>query len=88
MKNIHILPKQETLEEVDWKVVYEDSLNMQRASNAGYESKIAELQEQIKRMYSEEEILELVNNFEIHLGSAKIHEMMTFKKWFERFKKK
>ena len=43
---------------------------------------------QSERMYSEEEVLELVNNFEIHLGSAKVHEMMTFKEWFRQYKKK
>lgn len=32
------------------KEAYEDSLNMQRASNAGYESKIAELKAEIKKL--------------------------------------
>ena len=34
------------------KEVYEDSLNMQKTSNAGYESKITELNREIKKMYS------------------------------------
>jgi hypothetical protein len=51
-------PKQETLEtdKTNWKAVYEDSLNMQKCSNAGYESKIQELKQEIERMYSEEEV--------------------------------
>ena len=38
--------------------------------------------------YSEEEVLKLVEDFEIHLGSVKVENMLTFKKWFELKKKK
>jgi hypothetical protein len=38
--------------------------------------------------YSEEEVLKLVEDFEIHLGSVKVQNMLTFKKWFNQFKKK
>jgi hypothetical protein len=79
-------PKQETLEEVNWKVVYEDSLSMQKCSNAGYESKIAELQEQIERMYSEEEVESLLHKF-MQYQKPDWHWWSTHK-WFEQFKKK
>jgi hypothetical protein len=39
-------------------------------------------------MYSEEEVLKLVEDFEIHLGNVKVENMLTFKKWFEQFKNK
>jgi hypothetical protein len=38
------------------KEAYEDSLNMQKTSNVGYESKINELKEKIKTMYSEDDL--------------------------------
>jgi hypothetical protein len=41
-----------------------------------------------QRMYSKEEVLKLVEDFEIHLGSVKVENMLTFKKWFEQFKNK
>jgi hypothetical protein len=83
-------PKQETLEEVNWKSVYEDSLNMQKCSNAGYESKIVELKSEIKRSYSEKESLTLLNEYneylfsfidrdEVGIGTEK----EDVKKWFE-----
>jgi hypothetical protein len=40
---------------------YEDYLNMQRASNAEYESKINELKQQIEGKYSEEEVRNIAN---------------------------
>jgi hypothetical protein len=101
------LSKQETIEQTDktnWKAVYEDSLNMQRASNAGYESKIAELQAQIKQSYSEEEVLKSFDNIgfkQITLEELNTQEYQPFitdedgniwvidkEKWFEQFKKK
>jgi hypothetical protein len=63
------------------KETYENSLSMQRVSNAGYESKITELKQEITRMYSEEDIQEYaqfcVKNYHI-----------TIKEWFEISKKK
>jgi len=38
------------------KEAYEDSINMQKCSNAGYESKIKELQSEIERMYNREDM--------------------------------
>lgn len=43
------------------KEAYQDSLNMQKASNQGYESKIAELKERISKMYSNEEVLDIIS---------------------------
>jgi hypothetical protein len=81
-------PKQESVEtdKTNWKVVYEDSLNMQKCSNAGYESKIQELKQEIERMYSEEEVLELIWKYETRKTSMVGYGNV--KKWFEQFKKK
>jgi hypothetical protein len=49
---------QEEQERTISKEAYEDSLNMQRCSNAGYENKISELENKIKQMYSEEDLKE------------------------------
>jgi hypothetical protein len=78
-------PKQETLEtdKTNWKAVYEDSLNMQKCSNAGYESKIQELKQEIERMYSEEEVLDLLLTWKYTE-----HGLLSTKEWFEQFKKK
>ncbi len=73
------------------KECYEDSLNMQMASNAGYESKIKELKDKIKTMYSEED---LKNAFRDGVGSVDCNQdvgmfcILTEDKWFEQFKKK
>ena len=72
--------EEEVRETVNWKAVYEESLSMQRTSNAGYESKINELKEKIKTMYSEKEVLELLRK--AHFVEQNIEE------WFEQFKKK
>ena len=62
---------------------------MQKCSNAGYESKIFELQEQIKKMYSEEEVLKLLNDREDYMNSEdNIFDYQTNKEWFNKFKKK
>lgn len=46
-----IIPKEEPKQErMISKEAYEDVLNMQKCSNAGYESKISELQEEIKKL--------------------------------------
>ena len=69
---------------------YEDSLNMQTCSNAGYESKITELKSEMKTMYSEEEAGELVytiigqyaKDFNIMIDGGKLNKL------FKKFKKK
>jgi hypothetical protein len=72
------------------KDAYEDSLNMQRCSNAGYENKISELENKIKQMYSEEEVLALLHKRDKH----NIDNPDTFggwetpKEWFKQLKKK
>jgi len=100
--------KQETVEEAskgvlgfiedsEWQSkiseAYKDDLNMQRASNASYESKISELSNEIKRRYTEEDIKNAVL-FGIHIprdnkdllrsgySNEKISEI-----YLERFKK-
>lgn len=65
------------------KEVYEDALNMQKCSNAGYESRILELQEQIKNMYSEKEVIDILVEF-----SADIKKVWNITNWFEQHKKK
>jgi hypothetical protein len=73
------------------KEVYQDSLNMQKASNAGYESKITELNREIKKMYSLEEVLEIQEDWDIFnetQDSFNGQDELTFKEWFEQFKKK
>ena len=90
-------PKQETLEtdKTNWKAVYEDSLNMQKCSNAGYESKIQELKQEIERMFSEEEVENIITKLmhEVHTGDVCYgNNVIDFKisprKWFEQHKKK
>ena len=75
------------------KEAYEDSLNMQRCSNAGYQSKINELKSEIGRMYNEEEFEEktLLSMISIMQEYSIINEssvVQFHKEWFEQFKKK
>jgi hypothetical protein len=71
------------------KEAYEDSLIMQRCSNRGYESKIYELEQKIERMYSEEEVLELLPKFAAYtLINADEDSRLSLNEWFEQFKKK
>ena len=76
------------------KEAYEDFLNMQKCSNAGYESKIAELQktiENFQKMYNEKEVLNFLRNFNKHtlkLQKYKLGNSLDVKDWFEHFKKK
>lgn len=66
------------------KEAYEDSLNMQKASNAGYESKIAELNQQIEKMHSEKEVLKIIQECKSYLSfEDEFNEI----EWFEQFKK-
>jgi len=66
------------------KESYEDALNMQKASNAGYESKIKELKQQLKEMYSEKEVKHLIHLACSHSG---IQVFKGFDKWFDKNKK-
>lgn len=43
---------------------------------------------QTKRSYSEEEVIQLVEDFKHYLAKCPINEMLSFKEWFEQFKKK
>jgi len=76
--------KQETpeIDKTNWKAVYEDSLNMQKASNAGYESKIQELKQEIKRSYSGEEVIQLYKDYESYVIKTPINEVIGFSEWF------
>jgi hypothetical protein len=88
------------IEGVKWKAekmisleAYEDMINMQRCSNAGFKSKIFELETQITKMYSEEEVKELCkksrdegydeNTLEQIGANEKI---VPFDEWFEQNK--
>lgn len=71
------------------KEAYEDSLNMQKCSNAGYESKINELKSEIKLMYSEEEVIGLcMSAYNQATKDGSEAWLGTFDKWFNQFKKK
>jgi hypothetical protein len=79
--------EEEVRETVNWKAVYEESLSMQRTSNAGYESKINELKEKIKTMYSKEDMWEAYKNSNtVFDNKDSLRE--EFEEWFEQFKKK
>ena len=91
-------------ETVNWKAVYEESLSMQRTSNAGYESKINELKEKIKTMCSEEDMINFaefvakypdknknVNGEMLHAKSKYDSSERTIdllQEWIKKFKKK
>jgi hypothetical protein len=78
------------------KEAYEDSLNMQRCSNAGYESKINELKSEIKLMYSEEDMIKfsswiLLQDITSRGEGNYVNtdgKIVTVKDLFEQFKKK
>jgi hypothetical protein len=80
-------PKQETAERMISKEAHEDNLNMQKCSNAGFLSKIKELEEQIKRMYSEEEVRRLCSKAWLKQPNT-TNMLEEFEIWFEQFKKK
>jgi Glu-tRNA(Gln) amidotransferase subunit E-like FAD-binding protein len=67
------------------KEAYEDFLNMQRCSNAGYQSKITELENKIKQMFSEEEVKHIIEKTLIEYSD---YVLADIPKWFEKFKKK
>jgi len=70
------------------KESYEDALSMQKASNAGYESKIKELKQQLKEMYSEEECYRKLHNLmtDIKIFGVVINDDTDLKKWFDKKK--
>jgi predicted transcriptional regulator YheO len=70
------------------KESYEDALNMQKASNAGYESKIKELKRQLKEMYSEEDIENIWNEFVKELPPINNGSSSDFLDYIKKFKKK
>jgi hypothetical protein len=85
--------EEEVRETVNWKAVYEESLSMQKCSNAGFLSKINELKEQIKTMYSKEEIKEAIRfGFDKGFCSNSRNKVknlgLSEQEWFEQFKKK
>jgi hypothetical protein len=55
------------------KVSYEEALSMQKTSNFGYESKINELEEQIKRMYSKKDIKDFLET--LHFNGYIDHDV-------------
>ncbi len=68
---------------------YESTQVMIKASNEGFLSKIKELEDQINRMYSEEEVLDLLPEFAAYtLINADEDSRLSLKDWFEQFKKK
>jgi hypothetical protein len=79
-------PKQETLEEA--------ALKYARHNASGYfvESKVKAFEEgakwQAERMYSEEEVIELLKTFDIKFNSGIVERNKGIKEWFEQFKKK
>jgi hypothetical protein len=80
-------------ETVNWEAVYEESLSMQKCSNAGFLSKINELKEQIKTMYSEEEAKEAIRfGFDKGFCSNSRNKVknlgLSEQEWVEQFKKK
>jgi len=64
---------------------YEDSISMQKTSNIGFESKIQELKQEIKRMHSKED-MQLA--FKAGQDYQNFDCQYAFEKWFEQFKKK
>lgn len=84
-------PKQENLEEVVFKR-YPRSLS-EKDSELRNEFLMGAKwqQEQDKKLYSEKEVLELLNNFNKHtlqLQKLKLGNSFNVKEWFEQFKKK
>lgn len=81
-------PKQETLEEAFYKTYFGNKISFNSDIGKAFELGAKWQQEQDKNKYSEEEVLKLVEDFETHLGSVKVQNMLTFKRWFKQFKNK
>lgn len=76
MKNIHVLPTQETLEEAAERYIAEDN------NNRYYNDFIAGAKWQQEKMYSEEDMEKAFTN-----GLNRSFDS-DFDRWFENFKKK
>lgn len=103
-QNNKLYSEEEVRETVNWKAVYEESLNMQKCSNAGFLSKINELKEQIKTMHSGEDMIDFaefiakypdknknVNGEMLHAKSKYDSSERTIdllQEWIKKFKKK
>jgi hypothetical protein len=103
-QNNKLYSEEEVREAVNWKAVYEESLNMQKCSNAGFLSKINELKEQIKTMYSEKDMIAFAEFIAKHPDKNKnvsgemLHAKSKYdssertidllQEWIEQFKKK
>lgn len=86
-------PKQETLEEVAEKLTLEYELgNTGKIDTEDAKEMLIEFAKyQAERSYSEEEVYELLNNFNNHtlqLQRLKLGNSFDVKEWFEQFKKK
>lgn len=81
------MENKETDKEVDWKAVYEESLSMQKCSNYGFMSKIKELEDKIKRMYSEKEVKEMCIDAINSCTSGTSSHNQDFEEWFKITKK-
>ena len=80
-------PKQETIEEASWKYNPVKKLDNEFIRAAF----IAGANYQAARMYSEDEVYNLLNNFNNHtlkLQSLKLDNSLNVKDWFNEFKKK
>ena len=66
---------------------YEDMINMQRCSNAGFKSKIFELETQITKMYSEEEVTNIIDRYQIECQlKYNTGTVPDAREWFEQNK--
>jgi precorrin-4 methylase len=84
-------PKQETLEEVAEKSAIEQMEAGNSAYILGFIQGVKHQQEQDKKLYSEEEIIEIINSFEklcYNYQSNKDWFPSKKTEWFEQFKKK
>jgi hypothetical protein len=95
MKNLHLIPteepKQETIEEASLRLVP----NRNTKTPFGSSQQITPTRErntfikgakwQAERMYSEEEVLMIIQECKMYLGAG---DLLDEKLWFEQFKKK
>ena len=78
-------PKQETLEEVLKLIKHKDFTEISIFNN-GF---IKGAKWQAERMYSEEEVIEILNNYDYFIkNDDKVNSVGVIKEWFEQFKKK
>ena len=90
--------KQETLEEAAERILFENTKNEEIRYRGGRDSVIKSMLDiakwQSERMYSEEEVLDLLQNFNqnameyIKEDEKSIMTSLSLKKWFKQFKKK